>query len=180
MSNETNRDRHWLEALFDTHHQRLLAFAVRRVGHDSAEDVVAEVFATAWRRRDEVPDAPVAWLFQVARNHVLHEYRSKGRRSRLQEVLNLRRPDQTEGHARVEVDSVLNHLSPDDAEILRLTIWEELTPSEIAEVMGISPGAARNRLMRARDRAQRIHELASVGDEPIDQLPQPQTRGARS
>lgn len=60
MSNEPNRDHRWLEALFDAHHQRLLAFAVRRVGHDCAEDVVAEVFATAWRRRDAVPDAPLA------------------------------------------------------------------------------------------------------------------------
>src|SRR5690606_28589216 len=99
------------------------------LGHDCAEDVVAEVFATAWRRRDAVPDAPLAWLFQVARNHVRHEYRSKGRRSRLQDLLALHRPDTADDHSRVEVDSVLDHLSPDDAEILRLTIWEELTPS---------------------------------------------------
>lgn len=102
----------------------------------------------------------------MARNHVLHEYRSKGRRSRLQDLLALHRPDTADDHSRVEVDSVLDHLSPDDAEILRLTIWEELTPSEIAEVLDISPGAARNRLMRARAKAQRIHELSSSDDEP--------------
>ncbi|WP_185975593.1 RNA polymerase sigma factor [Tessaracoccus rhinocerotis] len=78
----------------------------------------------------------------------------------------LHRPDTADDHSRVEVDSVLDHLSPDDAEILRLTIWEELTPSEIAEVLDISPGAARNRLMRARAKAQRIHELSSSDDEP--------------
>ncbi|TRY19843.1 sigma-70 family RNA polymerase sigma factor [Tessaracoccus rhinocerotis] len=81
-------------------------------------------------------------------------------------LLALHRPDTADDHSRVEVDSVLDHLSPDDAEILRLTIWEELTPSEIAEVLDISPGAARNRLMRARAKAQRIHELSSSDDEP--------------
>lgn len=33
------RDREWLTALFDRHHRRVLAYAVRRVGRDAAEDV---------------------------------------------------------------------------------------------------------------------------------------------
>ncbi len=54
------------------------------------------------------------------------------------------------------IDSVLAGLEPTDAEVLRLTVWEELTPSEIAEVLGARPGAIRNRLMRARRRAQEL------------------------
>lgn len=53
-------------------------------------------------------------------------------------------------------DSVLGQLSATDAEILRLTAWEELTPAEIALVLDLSPEATRARLTRARRRAQRL------------------------
>lgn len=70
------RDRAWLEQLFDQHSRHLRAFAVRRVGADAADDVVSEVFATAWRRRDDVPEPALAWLFQTARHAVLHHVRA--------------------------------------------------------------------------------------------------------
>ncbi|MDO5683245.1 MAG: hypothetical protein Q4G46_10510 [Propionibacteriaceae bacterium] len=47
---DTIRDRDWLTALFDRHHRQVLAYAIRRVGHDAGEDVLAEVFAVAWDR----------------------------------------------------------------------------------------------------------------------------------
>lgn len=75
------RDR--LEALFNAHHAQLLAFAVRRIGPDEAEDVVAEVFAAAWRRRDDLPAEPLPWLYQTARNAILHSRRSYSRRANL-------------------------------------------------------------------------------------------------
>ena len=47
-------------------------------------------------------------------------------------------------------------VAPTDAEILRLTAWEQLTPAEIAVVLDLSDSAARTRLMRARQRAKRL------------------------
>ena len=65
------------ESMFRTHHDDLFRYAVRRVGPDSAPDVVAEVFLIAWRRRAEIPaDAARLWLFGVASNRVMKEYRS--------------------------------------------------------------------------------------------------------
>ena len=52
------RDRAWLESLFDAHAGALRAFAVRRVGVDDGDDIVAEVFVTAWRRRNEAVATP--------------------------------------------------------------------------------------------------------------------------
>ncbi len=57
---------------------------------------------------------------------------------------------------RALAESVLAQLAPTDAEILRLTAWEQLTPSEIAVVLDLSDSAARTRLMRARQRAKRL------------------------
>jgi RNA polymerase sigma-70 factor (ECF subfamily) len=50
------------------------------------------------------------------------------------------------------VTVALAELGPEDREILRLSGWEELSPSEIATVLGISQIAARSRLHRARHR----------------------------
>lgn len=159
--NEPTRGRAWLEGLFDAHYERLLAYAIRRVGPDNADDVVAEVFAVAWRRRAEVPEPPVTWLYATARNTILHERRSHAKRTRLRSVLQLNREPSVDATARVEVDSVLDALDPTDAEVLRLTVWEQLTPSEIAEVLGISPTASRNRLLRARRKAQALFDRPS-------------------
>ncbi len=51
-----------------------------------------------------------------------------------------------------EVLDALARLRPADREILRLSIWEELTNTEIAKVLEIEPHAVTMRLSRARDR----------------------------
>lgn len=86
------RDSPWLEGLIQEYHARLYVFVARRVGTESVEDVLAEVYATAWRRRADVPEAATTWLFQTARNAVLHEQRSFSRRRNLHAVLRLVRP----------------------------------------------------------------------------------------
>ena len=43
-------------------------------------------------------------------------------------------------------------LRPDEAELLRLWAWEQLTPGEIAAVLDITPNAASIRLHRAREK----------------------------
>ena len=136
---QTDRDRAWLEGLFDSHHQRLYSFAARWVGPDHAEDIVAEVFATVWRRRADIPDPGIGWLIQIARNAVMHEHRSRIRRSELRNALRLVRPTDDFVDSQIEVDSILNQLDPTDAEVLRLTTWEQLTPSEIAVALQIPP-----------------------------------------
>jgi RNA polymerase sigma-70 factor, ECF subfamily len=149
----------WFEHLVTTTHELLRAYAVRRVGVGNADDVVAEVFAVAWRRRNERPERVLPWLYGVAHNVVLHERRSFARRARLGRRLRQEPPAPDDRLAKIEVDAVLDSLAPADAEILRLTIWEQLTPSEIAQVLRITPEAARQRLRRARARAQRLHEF---------------------
>ncbi|MEL6981649.1 MAG: sigma-70 family RNA polymerase sigma factor, partial [Actinomycetota bacterium] len=46
----------------------------------------------------------------------------------------------------------LRTLSSSDQELLMLVAWEELTPSEIATVLGVPSSVVRKRLFRARTR----------------------------
>jgi RNA polymerase sigma-70 factor (ECF subfamily) len=59
-------------------------------------------------------------------------------------------PGQGDGGADEAVTDALAVLRPEDAELLRLWAWEQLTPAEIATVLGISANAAHSRLHRAR------------------------------
>ena len=147
------------EAMFRAHYDDLHRFALRRVGPDAAADVVAEVFLIAWRRRVEIPsDAVRLWLFGVASNRILKEYRGQARRARLAARAAAERttdlvPDPAEHlDAAATVRSTLATLPEGDQEVLRLTQWEHLTPAEAAVVVGCSPAAFRVRLHRARRR----------------------------
>lgn len=156
--------------LFETTHRALLGYALRRVVDPAdAADVVAETFLVAWRRIDEVPRGEDArpWLFGVARRVLANWHRGERRRlalaDRLRESLveAAPAPDERLG----DVERALAGLAPDDREILRLTAWEELARDEIAVVLGISRGAVRVRLHRARRRlAERMAELAADGE----------------
>jgi len=123
---------------------------------------VAEVFLVVWRRIDDVPDGEDAplWLYDIAHNVVRNVDRSMRRRDRLSERLRpFRSPSAPDPETLVvrrseddEVLAALTELRPTDQEILRLSIWEELSNKEIAEVLGIDPHAVTMRLTRARNR----------------------------
>ena len=186
----------WLTDLFGRHSRAVLAYARRRLDSaEDAEDVVVEVFATAWRRREVVPDEALPWLYATAGNVIAHVIRSDSRRTRLGAKLATVRPlhaseedpaqqvvDATAAHD--VVSAALDDLSESDAELLRLWAWEQLEPAEIAEVLGCSPGTARTRMHRARARSARGPGAARrhrPGDRrPSSQPPRhPATTGGR-
>ena len=75
-----------MRQLHDEHAEVLWRFCLRLVGHDRgrAEDVVQETMLRAWRHRvilESEPPAVRAWLFKVARNIVIDEWRSRRNRT---------------------------------------------------------------------------------------------------
>ena len=142
-----------------THGPAVLGYLTRRTDppHDGA-DLMAEVFIVAWRRLDSVPREPDqarAWLLGVARHQLANHRRGRIRRirlaDRLRQHLLVNAPDPDDG-PRPDVRAALATLSEDDRELLTLVTWEGLTPSQVATVLRLSPGAARKRLERARRR----------------------------
>jgi RNA polymerase sigma-70 factor (ECF subfamily) len=146
--------------MFDGHFRSIHAYAIRRVGSgDDAGDVVAEVFATAWRRIDEVPEPPedLLWLYGVARRTVAQHWRSAGRRGRLVDRLKMVRiasPDLSPSDDATYDDlfEAMGRLSPDDREALQLVIWEHLSHAEAALVLECSINAVAIRVHRAKGR----------------------------
>ncbi len=60
-------DEAWFTAAVREHSTALVRYFARRGPRQDAEDLAAEVFATAWRRRADVPrDAVLPWLYRTA------------------------------------------------------------------------------------------------------------------
>lgn len=117
-----------------------------------AEELAADVFRIAWQKWDGRTRTEIAWLFAVARNVIGNAYRGRDRRRALQqrlEILSAGRDTTAADNALVE--SALLTLREKDRDVLKLAYWDELTISEIAQVLQCSQSAAKVRLHRARE-----------------------------
>ena len=157
--------------LFDQDRSPLLAYALRRTrSAEDAADVLAETFAIAWRRLDDIPPDPMAlsWLYGTARGVVANLGRRTATRSALVERLGaeLLRGGQVVNDAVVDgtgaLAEALARLNEGDREVLTLAAWEGLGSKELGQALGCSPTAARLRLHRARARLR-----AQLENEPL-------------
>jgi RNA polymerase sigma-70 factor (ECF subfamily) len=127
--------------------------------------VVAQVFVHLLRvadRYDPARGAPGAFVFAVAGN-VLRDHQRRSRRHRAlvhrlagRDLLSADEIELVEAaidaaRAAPAVEAALAGVSDGDGEVLRL-VAAGASPAEAARALGISPGAARGRLFRARRR----------------------------
>ena len=148
----------------------VLRYAVRRTDPTTAEDVLAETLLVLWRRLDDVPDGgELPWCYTVARNHLANADRSVRRQRRLvSRIARLEHPSQssTPELPDPELHAALARLTPQEQELLRLSVWEDLAPAQIAEVLAITPNAVSIRLHRARHRLAELLEVGKPGGSP--------------
>lgn len=119
-----------------------------------AEDLLAEVFAIAWRCFDDIPsDAGVAWLIGVARNRLMNMHSKQRRRVRLSARLRgpLTSPAaEDEAIAEVALRESIESLPAAEREAFTLSAWEGLSPQELGRALGVTQNAASIRLSRAK------------------------------
>jgi RNA polymerase sigma factor (sigma-70 family) len=159
-------DRDYFESLYRRHYAAIMRFAARRTDEQSARDVTAETFLTAWRRLDAVPrDNELAWLYTTVRNVLRDELRGQTRRSRLDARLQSQplRSDRDVADGVVDTlhaQRLFDALPPKDREALQLVEWEQLDIGTAAQVVGCSAATVRVRLHRARRRLAALGERA--------------------
>ncbi|TFD74651.1 RNA polymerase sigma factor [Cryobacterium psychrophilum] len=142
----------------------------RRTDAATADDVLADTLLVCWRRLDAVPVDALPWAIVVARQCLSNAQRAERRRNRLiGRIIAIDPPpaaaddspaaSTVDGTTAVDVrvTTALAVLRRNDAEILRLWAWDELTSPQLAIVLGISANAAAIRLHRAKARLK--HEL---------------------
>jgi RNA polymerase sigma-70 factor (ECF subfamily) len=170
--------------LYDRHATRLHHYVLRRLGAGLADDVVAEVFLIAFRRRESYDTARAEahpWLYGIAANVI-----GKHRRSELRAYRALARTgvdpvaeswsDMVDGQVtaaahRVPLAQALRALNDGDRHVLLLVAWADLTYDEVAAALGIPVGTVRSRLNRARKKMRAAlggSDPTLTFDEPVE------------
>ena len=154
--------------MYEENYDAMRDYCLRRLPTDDANDALAEIFLVAWRRLDDVPAGEQArlWLFGVARRVVSTMQRGTRRRSRLT-AKSMAQADT--GAVTIDTETVvvrrsedarlleaIGTLRPSDQELVRLKAWEELSHSDIGEVLGISSHAVDMRLNRALKKVAKV------------------------
>lgn len=145
----------WFDRLFRTHARAVFRYIARRVPFSEAEDLTADVLATAWRRRADVPEgAELPWLYRTAA-YVLANHRRKARPVLMEEGWDGVDNDSDPADLALKDDQArraLQTLSARDRQILLLHAWDGLDGADLGAVLGISRGGAEAALSRARAR----------------------------
>jgi len=138
--------------------QPRLRYYIRRLdpGGNHVEDMLQDVWVKVVRRVGSLrdPKAFVAWLYTIARNEVYSKVQAKDPFVGLDdEHLEL----VTDNHEPVfgadeaaRVHGALERLTPAHREILTLCFLEDLSPKQIAEILGIRAGTVRSRIYYAK------------------------------
>ncbi len=136
---------------------------------DEAEEVVLEVFASAWDRVGSLGDghdALLPWLLRIARNRAIDRLRRRGRWRRKIERAQawgelppdrVRAADIDESavpgwHVHESVHAALEALPVEQREAIRLAYFQGLTHSEIAKRLEIPMGTVKTRLRLGFDK----------------------------
>jgi RNA polymerase sigma-70 factor (ECF subfamily) len=156
----TNRDREAFAKLFDYYAPKLKAFLMRRgAAAEIAEDLVQDVLLNIWRKAEQFDPARAdasAWIYAMARNVRIDLAR---RQRRAEAYVKSEAPfendiDWPEDAALVSerekmVRAALAGLSAEQTEVVRLSFFEGIPHSEIAERLRIPLGTVKSRLRLA-------------------------------
>jgi len=143
-----------MQQLHDEHAAALWAYCVRLTGHDRAraEDIAQETLLRAWRHvstLDTSREHVRAWLFTVARNLVVDEWRTRRVRS---EVTVAEVPEVTELGDHTDqllqswvVAEAVTRLSPDHRAVLLECYYRGVPVAVAARHLGIPEGTVKSR-----------------------------------
>ena len=181
------------DRLYAEQHQALHAYFLGRTSDpELALDLVQEVFTRAWRGVDTLgpltTERQRAWLFTVARNLVIDQYRGRATRAAVQEAL-VASAEQGEqaapapdavverDHELRLLDQAIRRLPEDLRTVLVLQALGERTSAEIGEILDRPAGTVRYQLSRARHRLAEELRLLDSAPEPSGQSDLPGVPG---
>lgn len=162
------------DRIFTAYSAPIYNYALRMVGDpDRAADIAQDTFIKAYRKLDTLtdPSATRSWLYRIATNTAFDEMRRRRHTAQpeLGEDHPIEQPDGGPGPETQVLSGLLDErigrallrLKPNHRECLILSDVEDMSSVQIGEVMGMSQGAVRVLLCRARGEMRRL--LAAEG-----------------
>lgn len=133
----------------------LMRFAASLVGSAASADLVSEVVVATLERRSLVSlENPKAYLMQA----MLNRAKSRGRQMSRERRATARLGAVTEHVDRVEdprLVEVVSELPAQQRAAVFLVYWEDLSPTDAAELLGVRPATLRRYLYLAREKLRR-------------------------
>lgn len=145
-----------VEEAYREHGVALVRFATLLVGPDDASDVVAEVVAASLSRDSttSVVDIRAYWLRAVANTSASWHRSNRRRADREQRVAG--RLVSGEPDVAADARRLLADLTVQQRAVVYLTYWHDLSPSDVATMLGTSEGTVRKQLARARSHLREV------------------------
>jgi RNA polymerase sigma-70 factor (ECF subfamily) len=150
------------EELYRTSRDDIYAYVAGMLrDRSAAEDVTAQAFERAYRRRssfDPSRGSHRGWLFGIARNAALDELRRRKRHAELaddpiDEIASGAHDEAVESAMRRSIlSAALATLSPRERELIALKFFAGLGNAEIAQALGVSESNAGTKLHRAMEK----------------------------
>jgi RNA polymerase sigma factor (sigma-70 family) len=133
---------------YEKHASDLVTYATALVGPSEAEDVVAEaMLAVFTRARWSDVREPRGYLFRCVLNQARSTERRRAVGRRKESTIPVRAAVDGEEPADL---GLLSMLSIRERSVIYLTYWVDLTPAAAADLLGLSEGAVKRYLARAR------------------------------
>jgi RNA polymerase sigma-70 factor (ECF subfamily) len=161
-------------AIFEEFSSPIFNYVLRMVNdHDRAADITQDTFIKAYRKLDTLTEATStrSWLYRIATNTAIDDMRRRRNVTTMSDdsPTFANRADARPGpEAQVmagtldeRVQRALMSLRPNHRQCLLLSDLEDMSAQQIGEVMGMSYGAVRTLLCRARGEMRRA--LAAEG-----------------
>lgn len=150
-----------LAQLYLRYGDAVLRYVRRRVPDADVDDVVSEVFLVLAKGKPApTGDGALPWLYAVAYRVMQKQYSRVARSHRLHQRISsapvsagVADPADFVSSA-AWLNDLLARLPSEDAELLRLVVFEDLTVTSAAVILGVSAGAAHTRLHRIRRKLQ--------------------------
>lgn len=167
-----------LEQLYAKLGPMVFGFLVRTLpDRGTAEDVQQQVFVEVWRRAAQYDPARASlatWVMTIARSRAIDELRRN--RPTPHDPATLPEAPTSDGVDALAEEwcfaGLLASINPEDATLLKMRFYEDLTQEQISERTGIPLGTVKSRMVRGLDK---LREL--LGDDDLSGeagwLPQP-------
>jgi RNA polymerase sigma factor (sigma-70 family) len=162
--------------IFDRYFAEIHRYVERRLGTEVADEIAADTFLTAFRKRDSYRTDSVSarpWLYGIATNLIGKHRRRSG--SALRAYQRVGTTDAVESHAedvaarvsaeqrRADLTRALAGLSKGERDVLLLVALADFSHEEVAQALGIAYGTVASRLSRARAKLRQSLGATSAG-----------------
>lgn len=174
LSQIAQGDRQAFSRLYLKYQPRLVSYSARLLKDDVAQaaDIVDDALFDVWRSADKFEGKSKAstWIYSIARNKLISWLRKTSEVTLDDDAIMLSMEDSAPNPEEVRIEEdmkdqllrMMNHLTDEHRDVLKLTYFEDKSVKEVADILKISENTVKTRMFYARKRLGQMLEKAGI------------------